>query len=152
MPSSVLDRAVIRRTQLLEELEKINAFIALYRQFETLEEGGSTAPPEESPISRRRRRLNGTEPKPTRPREILPIIFGFLNHHQKPLPTRAILDYLVIERGVEVSGKNPFNNLSAMLSYDDRFKSTPAGWILTIGHDTDVTTPEKSGAVTETER
>ncbi len=49
-----------------------------------------------------------------------------------PLPTKIIYNRM-LERGVQVDGKVPMNNLSAHLSHSDLFQRTDEGWALKQG-------------------
>ena len=54
----------------------------------------------------------------------------FLRNRVGPTPTRDIYEHIV-DHGGEISGKDPVNNLSAMLSNSDEFQSNGrAGWTL----------------------
>lgn len=54
----------------------------------------------------------------------------YLKNRSGPTPTRDIFDH-IINNGAEIGGKDPVNNLSAMLSNSDEFQSNGrAGWTL----------------------
>lgn len=54
----------------------------------------------------------------------------YLRNRVGPTPTRDIYDH-VVDNGAEIGGKDPVNNLSAMLSNSDEFQSNGrAGWTL----------------------
>jgi hypothetical protein len=140
MTSTVLDRALARKAQLLEELEKVEQFIALYHRFERHEDAEATGLTSERPPLEAR----DVAGRAVKPREAVRLVLDLLHHHNKPLTTRTIFD-LLQESSIRVTGKNPVNNLSAALSYDKRVKSTSSGWVLVK----DTIVPEISGAETE---
>lgn len=139
MTTIVLDRALARKAQLLEELDKVEEFIALYHRFEGHEDAEARV------LISARLPMGDREATATtvKPREAIRIVLDMLRDN-KPLSTRAIFD-LLEERSIRVTGKNPINNLSAALSYDVRVKSTSSGWTLAE----DIAPPDISGEATE---
>ena len=55
--------------------------------------------------------------------------FAVLQKSGAPMKT-AFIHRSLLEKGIAVRGKNPLNNLSAHLSNDERFVSTPDGWVI----------------------
>lgn len=120
------------------EYEELSRFVATAQRLRSLKSG-----------TNQRSSLAGhtkLPPLPTqnsRPRErdprIVPAVEAILREADGgPMPLREIYSRLRA-RGIEIAGKNPEANLSAKLSYSQRFVSRgPAGWILaTPDHEAD---------------
>ncbi|MEQ8651641.1 MAG: hypothetical protein RIC87_04190 [Kiloniellales bacterium] len=77
-----------------------------------------------------------TNPRPTRASRpnpvkdrVLELAGELIDASEGPVPTSQILEH-VERHGVEVSGKQPLHNVSAMLSNSDEFKSQGrSGWV-----------------------
>lgn len=71
----------------------------------------------------------GRQPSETRVRAVA-LSADFIRGRMSPTPTRELYSMLV-EHGVEIGGKEPVSNLSAILSKSERFKSIGrSGWLL----------------------
>lgn len=107
------------------KLEKLREVLALYNEREThSDDRAKNADRSDAPSGPPVR-----TPTPNR-LQAESLSAQLLEGRDRPTPTREIYDYL-LAHGVEIGGKQPTSNLSAILSKNDKFKSVGrSGWLL----------------------
>ncbi|TIO72180.1 MAG: hypothetical protein E5X74_33045 [Mesorhizobium sp.] len=111
--------AELRNDPRFRKWESLRSVLSLYQ------ESGMAEAPSEDQMARTITRA----PSENRARA-LELARLFLRNRSGPTPTRDIYDHIV-SNGGEIGGKDPVNNLSAMLSNSDDFQSNGrAGWTL----------------------
>lgn len=124
----VIQNARARLLEIETERGELKQFLAVY---DRLSGGGVEAQPQASEV-----KVNRSPAPPALPErkgknaKIVAAVVDLLQEHGQPMKLSALLQSLRA-RGVEIPGKNPLNNLGAMLSYSQELVTTPGvGWWL----------------------
>jgi hypothetical protein len=129
------EKARQKRQDLLAQLEKVDAFLALGEELGLGEAADSAAPPRPTPVLVPEATfVRRSRPAPPSGESVVATTVEAakeaLEAAKRPLPTSALLD-AVLAKGVEVGGKIPSSTLSARLSNSGVLKNHKGfGWWL----------------------
>lgn len=137
MADDVLQKAINRRNKLSKELERLNNFIALYREIEA-REAQDMVPGVDKLLTR--------SPTVTIRPSVETAAVSILTEADSPLTTQQILNRLY-EQEVHVGGKNPANNLASVLSKSTEVTNERGkGWTLSSRNQNESEAPATTEA------
>ena len=127
-PDPVIQRARTRLTQIDAERVELERFLATYDRL-----AATSEQPHEDQSALTGQASAGKPDQPARQSSqtatVLDAVARALKESGAPMRLGALFDSLK-KSGIEITGKNPSNNLGAMLSYSDRFETTRGiGWL-----------------------